>query len=583
MQLFAHGTLLSCVLMMLLTSCTADVYVVKRYDPLVKTRSGKIRGFREEKFGRHVNAFLGVPFAQPPLGPLRFRKPLPVKPWMRELKAMFFPPSCVQPDVVVNRVFNFTQDERSEDCLYLNIWAPLTNNTGDSRPKTVMVFLYGGAFFFGSTNYRFYNGAILAALTDVIIVTVNYRLGPFGFMNARIPEIPGNQGLWDQHLAFRWIKENIQHFNGDPESITIFGHSAGGISLGFHLVSPLSKGLFKRAIIQSGAPYYKITDNPNEARQQFEAAAGALGCATSEDFASGKDMKMVVECMLSKNTSEILTSLEYFNDRVKTTYVPWPGDDLVPQDLPDAIREGNVNDMDLLVGATMDEGSLFIQYYLSSVLDFANPETITKRGLKVYLSFLFRLIRQRLPQEIAEQYVSADPNESNAEFLRRAGHSLGDFGFVCPLVRFAADFASRNNNVYFYEFGYRPGYSWNEQWQGVAHFDEIPFIFGTNLNTPEFNVTREERIFTLFMMHTWSYFAKTGHLPNIFGKKWPQFNGATRPYVHLNGRHTAIREGIGNRCEFWKFRNYKFVTPPRPDLDELWMRPTPSYDGLASL
>lgn len=127
-------------------------------------------------------------------------------------------------------------------------------------------------------------------------------------------------------------------FNGDPDSITIFGHSAGGISLGFHLVSPLSKGLFHRAIIQSGAPYYKITDNPEEARLQFEKAATELSCAQDEDFEDGKDMNEVVHCMLSKNTSEILTALEYFNDRVKTTYIPWPGDDLVPQDLPDAIR-----------------------------------------------------------------------------------------------------------------------------------------------------------------------------------------------------------------------------------------------------
>lgn len=158
----------------------------------------------------------------------------------------------------------------------------------------------------------------------------------------------------------------------------------------------------------------------------------------------------------------------------------------------------------------MDEGSLFIQYYLSSVLDFNNPESISKRGLKVYLSFLFRLIRQKLPHKIADQYVNPDPNESNEEYLRRAGHSLGDFGFICPLVEFAEDYASRNNNVYYYEFGYRPQYSWNEPWQGVAHFDEIPFIFGTNLDTSELNITKEERVFTLFMMHTWSHFAKTG-------------------------------------------------------------------------
>ena len=183
---------------------------------------------------------------------------------------MFLPPSCAQPDVIVNRVFNFTNEERSEDCLYLNIWSPAKSqclimytigllvttkqlfrnllscgsgqialvlihelfaydiklcrfhelvhishrtfteisfppdNTPDEGPKTVMVYLYGGAFFFGSTNYRFYDGAMLAALTDVVVVSVNYRLGPLGFMNARIPEIPGNQGLWDQHLAFRY-------------------------------------------------------------------------------------------------------------------------------------------------------------------------------------------------------------------------------------------------------------------------------------------------------------------------------------------------------------------------------------------
>lgn len=530
-------------------------YKITKHDPVVKTQSGLLRGFKEEVFGLSVDTFLGVPYAEPPLGSLRFMPPVPPKPWLREFKALVFPPSCVQPSVYFNKVINITGDERSEDCLYLNIWAPSRESSGPKEElKAVMIFFHGGAFFFGSTNWHFYDGSRLAALGDVVVVTVNYRLGPFGFMNAKNPpKSLGNQGLHDQHLAMRWVKQNIRYFGGDDDMITLFGQSAGAISIGYHLVSPSSRGLFKRAIMQSGSPYWTVAQMEKE--DSFTKAAMKLSCV-DRGVEEITDFDSVLSCLQEKNASDILSALESRNGRVQLTYHPGHGDDLVPEEVPKAIREGAANDVDILVGVVKDEGSVFIEYYMSPVLDFMDVSKIQKGTMDVYFMLLFRFLHQQQVQGIRNFYLETATEEPSS-FLRNASNAMGDFAFLCPLMYFAEDYARRNNSVYFYEFAHRPSYSWNAPWAGVAHFEEIPFVFGYTLDNDLFNITQEERAFTLFIMYTWTHFAKTGQVPPINGKQWPPFSASHPSYVELNLPESQIKSPLSDqRCEFWRSRLY---------------------------
>ncbi|XP_029142170.1 cholinesterase-like [Protobothrops mucrosquamatus] len=219
-------------------------------DTVVTTSSGPIKGKQFLAGSGSVTAYLGIPYAEHPLGKLRFQKPLPHQPWTQTLEATSFGNSCLQfifRDVPEAETFT-PKTPLSEDCLSLNIWVPHPQRPS---PVPVLVWIHGGGYFMGSSSLDIYNGASLAATENVIVVSINYRLGALGFLY--LPEAaPGNLGLWDQQLALKWIKENAAAFGGDPFPKGIFGESAGGSSVNFHLLAPKSQDLFAQAVIQSG-------------------------------------------------------------------------------------------------------------------------------------------------------------------------------------------------------------------------------------------------------------------------------------------------------------------------------------------
>jgi len=218
---------------------------------IAQTRSGKVEG--EERNGLYV--FRGIPYAAPPVGAKRWRAPDKVEAWSGVRKAVQFGNAAPQNRIPLEALAAFVIGEpQSEDCLYLNVWTPGLD--GERRP--VMVWIHGGAFTIGSGAQSIYEGTALAQRGDVVIVTINYRLGPLGFVrlheltNGRIPST-GNEGMLDQARALEWVRENIAAFGGDPENVTIFGESAGGMSVGTLLGMPSARGLFQKAIPQSGA------------------------------------------------------------------------------------------------------------------------------------------------------------------------------------------------------------------------------------------------------------------------------------------------------------------------------------------
>jgi len=251
---------------------------------LIRLRDGDLQGAVDGGARR----FLGIPFAAPPLGALRWRPPAPIVPWQGMKDATAFGPACAQLSSVI------TPRSESEDCLYLNVWTP---DPAPARPLPVMVWIHGGGNNNGSANDPvplglgglFYDGRHLAETRDVVVVSMNYRVNVFGFFphsslaveDAEYPH-SGNQGLLDQQQALRWVRDNIVAFGGDPNNVTIFGESAGSYNVCFHIVSPGSHGLFHRAIGQSGGcTTYQPTAAEAETRSQ--AVIDAIGCGGASD------------------------------------------------------------------------------------------------------------------------------------------------------------------------------------------------------------------------------------------------------------------------------------------------------------
>ncbi|KAF4799026.1 Fatty acyl-CoA hydrolase precursor, medium chain [Turdus rufiventris] len=249
--------------------------LVAAEQPEVETRYGRVRGyqFKVDTAERTVNIFLGLPFAKPPVGSLRFSAPQPPEPWEGVRDATSYPPMCLQnkeqgqmfSDMITNRKEK-VHLQVSEDCLYLNVYTPVPAGKQEKLP--VLVWIHGGGLVFGAAST--YDGSTLAAFDNVVVATIQYRLGITGYFSTGDEHARGNWGYLDQVAALRWIQENIMNFGGDPESVTIFGESAGGISVGALVVSPLAKGLFHKAISESGTVGLGLfTDQPKEEAQDF--------------------------------------------------------------------------------------------------------------------------------------------------------------------------------------------------------------------------------------------------------------------------------------------------------------------------
>lgn len=253
---------------------------------VIHTHEGDIEGsVMETRSGVQFHAFRKVPFAEPPIGPLRFLAPVPKSSWEDVLNCTSYGPVCMQRDTFGNGM------ETSEDCLHLNVFTKNLPSATNDQLKPVIAYIHGGGFETGSAVEH---GPEYLMDRDIVLVTINYRLGVFGFMAIETSEISGNQGLKDQALAFKWIHRNIHHFGGDPAKVTIAGLSAGGYSVTAHMVSSMSAGLFINVIAMSGAIAWqkKLKTNNIEAVKNL---SNKLNCST-------ESIDDVVECLQSVST-----------------------------------------------------------------------------------------------------------------------------------------------------------------------------------------------------------------------------------------------------------------------------------------
>jgi para-nitrobenzyl esterase len=397
--------------------------------PIVKTRAGAVRGAVDS----NVRVFLGIPYAAPPVGNLRWQPPEAHASWRDTLDASRAGNSCMQMS------FRHGGPEGSEDCLYLNIYTP--NPAGTRLP--VMVWIHGGTFINGTGAT--YNGSKLAAKGNLIVVTINYRLGPFGFLASRSLDFSGhpsgNYGLLDQQAALRWVKDNIAAFGGDPDNVTIAGESAGAISVGLHLVSPAAAGLFQRAILESG-PFFH-TRTLAEAENRGDEFVAKLGCDKESDAAG---------CMRSKPAAQVLSAIPASPlGAGRPIWEPVIDGHFIPSQPVDALAAGHFNKVPVLNGSNRDEGTLF--------LVFAKPITAQQFEANAHSRF----------GNDAARVMAAYPLASYSSPILATAAGFGDAFFSCPIVK-AGTMLSAEVPVYQYEF--------NDTHAPLSFFRSPPFPLG---------------------------------------------------------------------------------------------------------
>ncbi|MEE6490688.1 hypothetical protein FKM82_015956 [Ascaphus truei] len=516
-------------------------------ETIIETKQGKVSGIHLSVLSGSVTAYLGIPYGEPPTGEQRFKHPVPRKPWQGIHEAIKFGNSCYQSR---NEVFTkfpgikmwLVNNDISEDCLHLNVWVP------SAKPKSVsvMVFIHGGGFISGTTSLDIYDGSILAYSEEVIVVSMNYRVGALGFL--ALPgnkDAPGNAGLFDQRLALQWVHENIAAFGGNPHSVTIFGHSAGAVSVGYHMISPGSHTYFTRAIMQSGSPSSDwAVQSHQRARKLTVKLAEVLGCPLDDD-------DTVMTCLRSKDPKELIKNqLLAETTHTLTHFIPVLDNDFLI-DIPDNLIKQNLKNTEILLGATKDDGNPF-SLLGGPGFSLNHESLITTAELEEGLRLFFPSAGELGVESILLQYTDwedVDNREKNREAMELI---LRDYYFTCPMKYFANQAADHRSNVFFYEYDHRSSQEVWPEWMGALHGAELTFVFGKPLIENK-NYTNAEHLFSKRMLKFWANFAKNGS-PNCSEEAfiWPHYTSTDQKYAVLKVDGAEVQHKLNCRhCQFW--------------------------------
>jgi para-nitrobenzyl esterase len=486
-------------------------------DPaVVQTAAGAVRGV----VATDHRLFAGIPYAAPPLGSLRWQQPAPAATWPGVRDATRAGPRCLQ-DPGGDPEFGRQTDE---DCLTLNVWTPPVDTDGAQRP--VMVWIHGGAFINGSAGV--YDSRWLAARGDMVVVTINYRLGAMGFL-AHPAFGPagdvGNYGLADQQAALRWVRDNIANFGGDPAKVTLAGESAGGMSVCDHLVAPDSAGLFRAAIIQSG-PCQAQVELPAAEKSSVDYAA-ELGCG---------DLQSAAQCLRALPADKLREPVWYFRIGADALSGPVTQTKALPVDPITGFTEGRAARVPVMVGTNRDEFTLFVALQ--------------------YLRLGAQYTSTQYPQLLAETFGdNAAAVEAHYPLQRydtvplAYSTAVTDGVFACPSDRMAAAMA-RTQPVYAYEFNDRnppvPDPMRTLPFPvGASHSLELRYLFDIGGAPP---LNQNQQALSDQMIDHWSHFVGTGDP----GSQWPAFGpDKKRLSFQSDGSRVITDYDETHQCAFW--------------------------------
>ena len=496
-------------------------------DPLlVNTDKGAVQGMSAGA----ARLFLGIPYAAPPIGPLRWKPPQPAAAWttprdgsIKGATAMTAP--CTQFDVFGN--FN---PMSSEDCLYVNVWAPLPVTS----KAPVMVFIHGGGFTSGSGGDPTYDGTHLASTQGVVVVTMNYRLGPLGFLGhsglaAEDTTHPwaGNYGLEDQRAALQWVQTNAAAFGGDPANVTIFGESAGGFSVCFHMLSPASKGLFARAIVESGSCAIPVPDAA-AGNAQATRLATALGC-------SGSDSAQLT-CMRGKSAKDVVSILPLKPEILFGAGEQWSpiaeGHDVPGQPIA-LLKSGTFTKVPLLIGTNHDEGAIFFLF-----------------GGKISTDAQYKTaLEQTYTTAGGDSIYAKYPSASFASPQKALETVIADATFVCPARRLARASAAATQPTFRYEFERAPTTMVGNL--GSTHSMELPFVFGNVYIGFDPTVDPNDKLVANAMQAAWAKFAASGSPSVTGGFTWPAYDTMSETYAILDAPLSTGTKLHNDVCDYW--------------------------------
>ncbi|XP_060783472.1 neuroligin-3a isoform X1 [Neoarius graeffei] len=546
------------------------------YYPTVNTHYGKLRGMRvplpSEILGP-VDQYLGVPYAAPPVAEKRFLPPEPPSSWSGIKNATHFAPVCPQnihnavPEIMMPIWFTFNLDivatyiqEQNEDCLYLNIYVPTEDDIRDTGAKPVMVYIHGGSYMEGTGNMI--DGSVLASYGNVIVITLNFRVGVLGFLSTGDQAAKGNYGLLDQIQALRWISENIGYFGGDSNRITVFGSGIGASCVSLLTLSHHSEGLFHRAIIQSGSALSSWAVNYQPVKYT-RLLAEKVGCNVLDTM----DM---VHCLRKKNARELVEQ-DIQPARYHVAFGPVIDGDVIPDDPEILMEQGEFLNYDIMLGVNQGEGLRFVENVVDSEDGVSGNDFDFSVSDFVDSLYGYPEGKDTLRETIKFMYTDwAD--RDNPETRRKTLVALfTDHQWVEPSVVTADLHARYGSPTYFYAFYHHCQSLMKPAWSDAAHGDEVPYVFGIPMIGPTdlfpCNFSKNDVMLSAVVMTYWTNFAKTGD-PNkpvpqdtkfIHTKAnrfeevaWSKYNPQDQLYLHI-GLKPRVRDHYrATKVAFWK-------------------------------
>ncbi|XP_077999628.1 neuroligin-4, Y-linked-like [Glandiceps talaboti] len=500
---------------------------VSHTNVITNSTYGRLRGMRAvQTDGKLLDVYLGIPFAAPPVGDLRFAAPKQPDSWNFIRDALSFSPVCPQ---------NSGYYTESEDCLYLDVYTPYANKSPTSSKLPVMVWIHGGCLEAGAGQE--YDGSILAQ-NDVVVVTVNYRLGALGFLSTDDSVAAGNWGLLDNIMALQWVRDNIEYFGGDRNKVTIFGQSSGGNSVSLLLFSPLAKGLFHGAISQSGTAesHWGVYRSPYNPRDSADQLADSLGCSKISSV-------VMIECLRSKTWQRIASQTV----TVPEDWCQWtPNVDgyVIRDDPSNLMSKGNFNKVPFIVGSVKDE------FWYSQ-------KTMTKALFDTRLSYLVNAMfdytgnTDAIFDSIEYEYTEPTDPDNTEEIRNQWVAMYTDQEYTAPVDYHAKHHALLQENTYKYSFHYRSKFNPSPPYQGVTHGKDLAYEFGTPFLEPNRTCpwgcynnwydsqpywTNADRDMSGLSMTLFTNFAKySDPTPTpVNGITWDKFDNSTYAYLEFD-------------------------------------------------